>query len=164
MKSVVGKGPTFYVELDVLEKPTEKKLPVIEPSIPEVPIKKSGIKYTILYIEDNPINLQLIEQALTINKNFDLISAPQAEMGIDLAKTRDVDLILVDSNLPGMDGVAAMKTLRRIEKTRKLPILAVSANAMEKDIKSCLSAGFNDYIVKPINIPKFLEKIDKLLT
>ena len=164
LKSVVGKGPTFYVELDVLEKPTEKKLPVIEPSIPEVPIKKSGIKYTILYIEDNPINLQLIEQALTINKNFDLISAPQAEMGIDLAKTRDVDLILVDINLPGMDGVAAMKTLRRIEKTRKLPILAVSANAMEKDIKSCLSAGFTDYIVKPINIPKFLEKIDKLLT
>ena len=136
MKSVVGKGPTFYVALDVLEKPTEKKLPVIEPSIPEVPI----------------------------NKNFDLISAPQAEMGIDLAKTRDVDLILVDINLPGMDGVAAMKTLRRIEKTRKLPILTISANAMEKDIKSCLSAGFNDYIVKPINIPKFLEKIDKLLT
>ena len=164
LKSVVGKGSTFYVELDVLEKPTEKKLPVIEPSIPEVPIKKSGKKYTILYIEDNPINLQLIEQALTINKNFDLISAPQAEMGIDLAKTRDVDLILVDINLPGMDGVAAMKTLRRIEKTRKLPILAVSANAMEKDIKSCLSAGFTDYIVKPINIPKFLEKIDKLLT
>ena len=52
----------------------------------------------------------------------------------------------------------------RIGKTRTLPILAVSANAMEKDIKSCLSAGFTDYIVKPINIPKFLEKIDKLLT
>ena len=85
-------------------------------------------------------------------------------MGIDLAKTRDVDLILMDINLPGMDGVAAMKTLRRIEKTRKLPILTISANAMEKDIKSCLSAGFTDYIVKPINIPKFLEKIDKLLT
>ena len=64
----------------------------------------------------------------------------------------------------GMDGVTAMKILRGMEKTRNLPILAVSANAMKKDIKSCLSAGFTDYIVKPINIPQFLEKIDELLT
>ena len=164
LKSTVGKGSTFYIELDVLETPTEKKAPVAGLSKPEIPPQKAGKKYTILYVEDNPDNLKLMEQVLNINGNFDLISAPQAEMGIDLAKTFDVDLILMDINLPGMDGITAMKALKRIEKTRNLPIVAVSANALEKDIKSCLNAGFTDYIVKPINIPQFLKKIDAILT
>lgn len=69
----------------------------------------------------------------------------------------------MDINLPGMDGVEAMKIMRRIEKTRDLPILALSANAMERDIRSALRAGFTDYIVKPINIAEFLEKINKFL-
>jgi len=162
--STAKKGCTFYVELDVLEAPAEKKISSIRQSIPVVSRKKAGKKYTVLYIEDNPSNLHLMQQTLSISGNFNLISAPQAEMGIDLAKTHDVDLILMDINLPGMDGVTTMKILRRIEKTRKLPILAVSANALEKDIKAYLDAGFTDYIVTHINIPQFLEKIEALLT
>jgi CheY-like chemotaxis protein len=128
-----------------------------------VPLQQLEKKYTILYVEDNPSNLKLVEQILGLNKNINLISAPQAEIGIDLAKSQDFDLILMDINLPGMSGIEAMKILRRIEKTRNLPIVALSANAMEGDIKSCLNAGFTDYIVKPINIPEFLDKTNKLL-
>lgn len=164
VESIMGKGCTFYVELDTLETPVKQKASILKQIAPETSTQKIGKKYTVLYVEDNPDNLELVQQTLNINRNINLINAPQAEMGIDLAKTHDVDLILMDINLPGMNGVEAMKILRRTEKTSSLPILAVSANAMERDIKSCLSAGFTDYIVKPINIPQFLEKIDKILT
>lgn len=163
VESVVGKGSTFFVELNTVEAPLEKDSSVIEQLVTKISPQNDGKNHTILYVEDNPNNLKLIEQTLSFNKNTTLISAPQAEMGIDLAKAHDVDLILMDINLPGMDGVEAMKILRRIEKTRDLPILALSANAMERDIRSALRAGFTDYIVKPINIAEFLEKINKYL-
>lgn len=161
VESVVDKGSTFFVELDSADEPNVPS--PIQQVDKKLSPRKGEKKYTILYIEDNPNNLKLIEQTLSLRKHTNLISAPQAEMGIDLAKTRDVDLILMDINLPGMDGVEAMKILRRIEKTRALPILALSANAMERDIQSALREGFTDYIVKPINIAEFLEKIDKFL-
>ena len=163
VESIVGKGSTFFVELDSAEKPTENVSSTFQQVGTQLSPPKDGKIHTILYVEDNPNNLRLIEQALILNKNTRLISAPQAEMGIDLAKAHDVDLILMDINLPGMDGVEAMKIMRRIEKTRNLPILALSANAMERDIQSALREGFNDYIVKPIDIAEFLEKVNKLL-
>ncbi len=163
VESTMGKGSTFYIEFDTLESPAVISVSAIEKSHAMVPLQQLEKKYTILYVEDNPSNLKLVEQILGLNKNINLISAPQAEIGIDLAKSQDFDLILMDINLPGMSGIEAMKILRRIEKTRNLPIVALSANAMEGDIKSCLNAGFTDYIVKPINIPEFLDKTNKLL-
>lgn len=163
MENSIGKGKTFRVEPDAVDAPAAKDPQVIGQTLPEVSRQKDGKNHTILYVEDNQDNLKLIEQALNIQKNIELISAPQAEIGIDLAKAHDIDLILMDINLPGMDGVEAMKILRRTEKTRNLPIVALSANAMERDIQSALSAGFTDYIVKPINIAGFLKKINQLL-
>lgn len=163
VESAMEKGSTFNIDLKAIETPGKKDLSVTEQSAPKVLPQEGGKNHTILYIEDNPDNLKLVEQVLKINKNITLISAPQAEIGIDLARAHDVDLILMDINLPGMDGVEAMKILRRIESTRDLPILALSANAMKRDIQSALNAGFTDYIVKPINVPEFLEKINSFL-
>ena len=164
VESTMGKGSTFHIEFYTLEMPAGITTSAIGKNHPTVPLQQLGKKHNILYVEDNPNNLKLVEQIFSLNKNINLISAPQAEIGIDLAKSQDFDLILMDINLPGMNGIEAMKILRRIEKTSNLPIVALSANAMEGDIKSCLNAGFTDYIIKPINIPEFLEKTNKLLS
>ena len=108
VESIVGKGSTFYVELEQLEKPAAKESVVTKQSTLEVPHHKIGKKYTILYIEDNPDNLKLVEQALNINKNIIFKSAPQAEQGIQLSKTCEIDLVLMDINLPGMDDLATI--------------------------------------------------------
>ena len=93
VESVVGNGSTFFVELNTAEAPAENKVSDIQQMVAKISHQKDGKNHTILYIEDNPNNLKLIEQTLSFNKNISLISAPQAEMGIDLAKAHDVDLI-----------------------------------------------------------------------
>jgi len=118
---------------------------------------------TVLYVEDNPANLQLMEMILGRVGELTLHSAPTAEIGIDMAKAVRPDLILMDINLPGMSGLEALKTLRRTPATRGLPVVAVSANAMPHDIKTAEDAGFNGYITKPFNIADVMATISREL-
>ncbi len=118
---------------------------------------------TVLYVEDNPANLQLMEMVLGRVGELTLHSAPTAEIGIDMTKAVRPDLILMDINLPGMDGVEALKVLRSMPATREIPVVAVSANAMPHDIKVAEDAGFNGYITKPFNIPDVMSTISREL-
>lgn len=118
---------------------------------------------TVLYIEDDPDQVKLIQQVISSRPHITLLSAPRAILGIELAKTRSLDLILMDINMPGINGVEAFRRFRQNEKSKEVPIVAISANALENDIKEILAEGFTDYIVKPIDIPQFLKKIDDLL-
>ena len=95
--------------------------------------------------------------------DIELLSASRARLGIDLARAHQPDLILMDIHMPEMDGITAMKKLRGYEETCDIPVIAVSANAMETDIKKGLDAGFNAYIPKPFNIEKFFIEIDRFL-
>ncbi len=119
--------------------------------------------HKVLYVEDNPANLSLIEQIFKLRKDITLLKAPQAQIGIDLARAHRPDLILMDINLPEMDGIEAFRRLRSHEETRDIPVIAVSANAMESDVKKTLSAGFRSYIKKPFNLPAFLEEVYGIL-
>jgi len=92
-----------------------------------------------------------------------MLSASTAEDGLALAKNMQPDLILMDINLPGMSGIEAMKALRSYTETTSIPVIAISANAMEKDVRHAMRAGFEDYLVKPINVGKTLEAIAKIL-
>lgn len=92
-----------------------------------------------------------------------MLSAPQAQLGIDLARAHQPDLILMDLQMPEMDGITAMKKLQNYEETRDIPVIAVTASAMESDIEKGLDAGFKAYITKPFDIPKFFMEIDRFL-
>ncbi|MFK5913754.1 MAG: response regulator [Woeseiaceae bacterium] len=117
----------------------------------------------ILYIEDNPANLRLVEQIIGCIPNAEIFGAPEALLGIELAEQHKPDLILLDINLPKMDGYEALIKLKKIKELSGVPVIAISANAMSSDIKKGLDAGFVAYITKPINIEKFIENINKYL-
>ena len=163
MRSVSGEGTCFSVELPEgkpLAKGSEKK--VIRP-VQKVSNKKEEQKWTLLYVEDNPANLMLVEQILQSRPDIHLMAAPEATMGIELARAHRPDLILMDINLPGMDGISAMKHLQNYEETKDIPVIAVSANAMASDIQKGQEVGFKSYITKPFDIPKFFAEINAYL-
>ncbi|MCH7569537.1 MAG: response regulator [Deltaproteobacteria bacterium] len=139
--------------------PQEESTPTQTPSAQ----MEEDLQYTVLYIEDNPTNLLLVREILSTRPNITFLSADDAELGIELAQARCPDLILMDINLPGMDGIAATKQLQIYKETREIPVIAVSAYATEADKKKAMAAGFKDYITKPFNISEFLETIDEIL-
>ncbi|WP_160683503.1 ATP-binding protein [Clostridium sp. C2-6-12] len=119
--------------------------------------------YTVLYVEDNPANLRLVERVLNQITNIKMLSAISGELCVDLAIAHRPDLILLDINLPGIDGYEVFKRLKMYEETKDIPIIAISAHAMPKDIARGIMIGFSDYITKPINVAKFTEKVSSLL-
>lgn len=117
--------------------------------------------FRILYIEDNSANLCLVETALTHRDHVQLLKSSSAEEGIAVAMAEKPDLILLDINLPGMDGYEALYQLSNNPHTREIPVIAVSANAMGHDVERARKAGARDYLVKPYSINKLFELIDQ---
>jgi two-component system, cell cycle response regulator DivK len=116
----------------------------------------------ILIVEDNERNLKLVRDVLQV-KGFNTIEAGTAEIGIELAAERKPDLILMDIQLPGMNGIDALKVLRSNPATADIPIVAVTASVMQQDRTLITQAGFDGYIGKPINIKEFLESVNNAL-
>lgn len=161
--SSLGKGSCFYIELRFCESHQEKDEELLEPQQVSPTTTSEPKHFDILYIEDNPANLELVRQVFMARESIAMFSAPDAKLGIEIARAHLPDLIIMDINLPGMSGIEAFKIIRNDPKTSGIPVIAVSANAMEKDIDKAMAAGFVDYIPKPINVPQFLEKIDKII-
>jgi PAS domain S-box-containing protein len=120
-------------------------------------------KWVVLYVEDNPANLNLVRHLFRRRPDSRLLTAPDAKLGLELAQAHQPDLILMDINLPGMDGITALKRLREKEETRKIPVVAISANAMTRDIKHALASGFADYLTKPLDLAEFNRMLNELL-
>ena len=118
---------------------------------------------TVLCVEDNPANLSLIEQLITRRADLRLLSASDGNTGIQLAHSRQPDVILMDINLPGISGFEALKLLREDPATCHIPVIALSANAMPRDKERGLAAGFYRYLTKPINIVEFMNTLDTAL-
>jgi len=123
----------------------------------------SGSVRRVLYIEDNPSNLRLMERIIDRRPDLELISAHTAEFGIELARNEAPDVILMDINLPGMSGFEALAFLRRHAATRQIPVIAVTANATEHDIEQGQEIGFQTYLTKPLDVAEVLAAIDKVL-
>ena len=117
----------------------------------------------MLYLEDNPFNLVLVGEILAARPDITFLSARDAEVGIELAQARHPDLILMDLNLPGMDGIAATKKLQVYNETREIPVIAVSAYVTQADKKNAMAAGFEDYVTKPFDIGELLETIVEIV-
>ncbi len=153
VESEPGIGTLFFVEFTLAEIPIKERKNTVQTSTLER-ISLTG-EYTILYVEDNMINQQLIETILANHSNITLLKANDAARGIEMAMEQKPDLILMDIGLPDMDGFQAFEQLGKIKETRQIPVIGLSANAMPLDIKKAMDIGFADYITKPVNIGKF---------
>ena len=165
LESTPGSGSTFWVEFQMVE---EKDISAIEKekltaSLIPVQTTASAKDKKILYIEDNPANLRLIQEFLKRKEHITLETAHEPVLGLDIAKNTVPDLILLDINLPGMNGYEVLKILRLTETLRDIPVIAISANAMTSDIRHGLEAGFDHYLSKPVQLVEFYAVIDKFL-
>jgi signal transduction histidine kinase/CheY-like chemotaxis protein len=160
-KSVLGKGSFFYICLPIsIETPTDAEEEI---SLDSVYTQATG-KRTILYIDDEPANISLIEKAFTNRSNIEFLSASNALDGIKIAEARIPDLILMDIHMPSMDGFIAFKKLKTMEKTSGIPVIAVTADAMDSNIKKAMSLGFLNYITKPVDFRKLFSLVDKAIS
>jgi two-component system cell cycle response regulator DivK len=116
----------------------------------------------ILIVEDNEKNLKLVRDVLQY-KGYQTIEATTGEEGVRLAKARIPDLVLMDIQLPGMDGITALGALRADPATRAIPVIAVTASAMTHDRKKIMAAGFDGYQSKPIKVKEFMDAVREML-
>ena len=161
LQSTVGEGSVFWIDFPLAPHRDGADLAAPPGDIlaSETDLTVGPGARTVLYVEDNPTSLLLMERIVQRVDGLTLISTHNAELALALAEKRQPDLIMMDINLPGIDGVEAMKRLRANPKTRAIPVIALSANAMPADIKRGLSAGFRDYLIKPIKIEEVLAAI-----
>ena len=116
----------------------------------------------ILIVEDNEKNLKLVRDVLQV-KGYETLDAGTAEDGLTIARARLPDLILMDIQLPGMNGIDALKALRADPATAAIPVIAITASVMQQDRQEYLRTGFNGFIEKPINLRKFLDTVQQTL-
>jgi CheY-like chemotaxis protein len=158
--SSVGVGSVFWCELSAVEPPRLEAEAAPPAPMAQTEDRQSAPLRTLLYVEDNPANMKLIEQLIARRPAMRLLSALDGNMGIQLARANQPEVILMDINLPGISGFEALKILRADRATAHIPVLALSANAMPRDIEKGLEAGFFSYLTKPIKVMEFMESLD----
>jgi hypothetical protein len=152
--SQIGVGSVFWIELPI---DVSSALDASQVMGAAAPPDASVQQYRVLCIDDNPVNLKLIAQMLGLRQHIHLVTAHAPDLGIDLALAHRPDLILLDINMPGMDGYQVLKVIKADARLKSVPVIAVTANAMPRDIERGLTAGFIDYLTKPIDIGQFLD-------
>ena len=159
--SVVGAGSVFWIEMP--ETPAARVAPPEAVNGMRNPAAQGAPVRTLLYVEDNPANLELIEQLVARRPDLRLLSAADGDLGIEYARAYQPAVMLMDINLPGINGIDAMKILRADPLTAHIPIIALSANAVPRDIEKGLEAGFFNYLTKPIKVNEFMDSLDVAL-
>jgi signal transduction histidine kinase/ActR/RegA family two-component response regulator len=157
-----GVGSVFSIELAS----TAPMASSIDPGTQAPPAaleRAAGAPHLLLYVEDNPANLKLVEEIVRFRPDLRLLAAGDGPLGLSLARTHLPEIILMDLNLPGMSGLEVLRELRRDARTSAIPVIALTANAMASDVERGLEAGFFRYLTKPIDIDKFNEAIDGTL-
>jgi PAS domain S-box-containing protein len=162
VESTVGTGSVFWVELlstAPLAHPAQvEKTTVVQPAV-----ASDARMRTLLYVEDNPANLKLVERLVARRHDLRLLSAVDGNRGVELARTCQPDVILMDINLPGISGIEALKILGADRTTAHIPVVALSANAIPRDIEKGLEAGFFRYLTKPIKVSEFMDALNVAL-
>ena len=159
-----GVGSRFWIDLPREAMQTWRLLPSVNgaPAAEETEAEEVADR-TVLYVEDNPANLKLVAQLLARRRHLRLLTAHAPALGVELARSNRPDLILLDINMPGMDGYQLLQVLKTDPLTRSIPVVALTANAMPRDIERGMAAGFSDYLTKPIDVTLFFATIDNVL-
>jgi len=162
VESAVGAGSTFWIRLARVQ-PAPGSADVAGAAMPTVPADATGAApRTVLYIEDNPVNVVLVEAMLAHAPGVRMRSALDPAIGLALARAEPPDLVLLDIQLPGIDGYEVLQRLRENASTCKIPVIAISANAMRSDVERGLAAGFDAYLTKPVDMHELLAAVDRL--
>ncbi len=162
-ESTAGEGSVFWLELSLTHAPRIAVPDEEHASLAYRQLPAGTPLRTLLYVEDNPANLELVEQIIGRRPDLRLLSAADGNLGIEFARAYQPEVILMDINLPGISGIEAMKILRVDPLTAHIPIIALSANAVPSDIEKALAAGFFNYLTKPILVNQFLDALDMAL-
>lgn len=166
-ESKAGVGSTFWMEYPQVIKAgatgvqndqARKAVPEYTAVLPE-PVHRP----VVLYWEDNPMNMRLMQQIFAGMRAWELHCAVNAEDGLEMAQANPPALILMDINLPGMNGYEALKKLKEMPLLADIPVVALTANAMKGDREHGMAAGFTDYLTKPLDIPNLIAVLSKLL-
>jgi PAS domain S-box-containing protein len=164
-ESTPGVGSEFWIEL-----PAEAARDAVQPIVeseqrPEASVLAGaeGNRHLVVYIEDNPSNIAFMEEFLADFELITLLVAPTAEIGVELARAKRPDVIILDINLPGMSGFEALALLRSWPETRGIPVVGLSAAAMVRDSKRVDDAGFYRYLTKPVNLDELSKVLEELL-
>jgi signal transduction histidine kinase/CheY-like chemotaxis protein len=163
VESVVGKGSMFWIDLNLTPKPQASAGAPEPTDSAQAPVQADAQMRTLLYVEDNPANLMLVEDLIARRSDIRLLSARDGNRGIEIARASRPDAILMDINLPGISGITALKILALDPATAHIPVIALSANAMPRDVEKGLEAGFFRYLTKPIKVNEFMETLDVTL-
>jgi PAS domain S-box-containing protein len=163
VESAVGVGSVFWVELNSASAPAFTHDATEPATSAQMQVASGAPLRTLLYVEDNPANLKLVEQLIARRSDMRLLTAVNGTLGIELAHAALPEVILMDINLPGMSGTEAMQILHQDAATAHIPILALSANAIPHDIEQGLEAGFFRYLTKPIKVNEFMAALDVAL-
>src|SRR3954470_6244685 len=164
VESVAGKGSVFWCDLPSTAAP---RVVVEQPEVAapaDAPAPTAARMRTVLYVEDNPANMKLVEQLIARRPDIRLLTAMNGTLGVEAARTSRPTVILMDINLPGMSGVDAFGLLRADPTTAHIPVVALSANAMPRDIQATLDAGFFRYLTKPIKVKEFMDTLNAAFT
>ncbi|HTD02641.1 ATP-binding protein [Undibacterium sp.] len=164
VSSTVGIGSVFWLEL----KSTAATSYALKDDSgkPGLRIEAAGAPHalhTLLYVEDNPANLKLIQELIAFRRDIYLLTAVDGRLGLELAREHQPEVILMDINLPDLSGNEVLLMLLNDPRTSHIPVIALSANAMHKDIEKSMSLGFFRYLTKPIDIDEFLGVLDQAL-
>ena len=168
VKSTVGVGSEFWFKLLGSTEPVaDGKNTTLANNAQQGRINKAAKSsthtLTLLYVEDNPANMLLVEQAIGEHPHIKLLAARDGLLGIELARAHLPDVILMDINLPGINGIETLKRLRADPATAHIPAIAISANAIHDDIEKCLKAGFFRYLTKPVKINEMMQALNDAL-
>lgn len=161
--SAVGVGSVFWIELSLATAPQLAAREGELAALAQAQVPEGAPLRTLLYVEDNPANLELVEQIIARRPDLRLLSAADGNLGIEFARAYQPEVILMDINLPGITGIEAMEILRADPSTMHIPIIALSANAVPRDIERGLQAGFFSYLTKPIKVNEFMDALDVAL-
>jgi PAS domain S-box-containing protein len=166
VESEVGVGSVFWVEFAASSAPELADDSIGESGANEVDhvaVRALPFQRTLLYVEDNPANLALVEQLIARRSDLKLLTAIDGHLGIQLARAYQPDVILMDINLPGISGFGALEILQKDPVTAHIPVMALSANAVPRDIERGIEAGFFRYLTKPIKVLEFMDALDVAL-
>jgi PAS domain S-box-containing protein len=159
VESTIDKGSTFWIDMPLTDD-RKSEVGVDRLKTSQTKTQNESQLHTILYVEDNPANLMLVEDLIARRPDIFLLTAKDGLEGIEIARASKPDVILMDINLPGISGVKALHILHADPATAHIPVVALSANAMPHDIRKGLEAGFFRYLTKPIKVNEFMETID----
>ena len=163
VESTVGVGSMFWFELNLTTEPQCAAGAAQPRAVAQAPVPAGVQLRTLLYVEDNPANLMLIEDLIARRPDIRLLSAMEGNRGVEIARASRPDVILMDINLPGISGIRALQILRADPATAHIPVIALSANAIPRDIAKGLAAGFFRYLTKPIKVNEFMDTLDVAL-